>query len=93
LPRANRASIPRGLEAEEIPDFVNDLLGPFHGVRGVVVESGANPCVSLYTGGSAYHFSIRVCPARLNLSKPPWFAGESESFEWRPGVYLGTEGK
>jgi hypothetical protein len=83
------------LARPEIPDFVDDLLGPFQGVRSVQVDSGEHPCVNLYTGGSAYHFHIRVRVPR-EKGGPPRPLGPNEipsALEWRPGIDLDTEGK
>jgi hypothetical protein len=81
------------LEPDEIPDFVVDLLGPFQGVRGAEVRPGDDPSVDLFTGGSAYHFRIRVRPSRVSRDLPPWWVGEGAGLESQPGIYLETEGK
>jgi hypothetical protein len=82
------------LTPDEIPDFVDDLMGPFQGVRSVGVESSGDPCVTLYTGGSAYHFVIRLRPSRARHGPWSWWLGEvAGELEWRPGIDLATEGK
>jgi hypothetical protein len=82
------------LEPDEIPDWVDDLLGPFQGVRSVGVEDhGGEPCVALFTGGSAFHFRITVCPLHVRDDAPPWWLGELAHFESHQGIYLETEGK
>jgi hypothetical protein len=82
------------LAPEEIPDFVDDLMGPFQGVRSVRVDEYGDPSVTLYTGGSAYHFTIRLRPARVRRGPWPWWLGEvAGELEWRPGIDLATEGK
>src|SRR5262249_55604070 len=81
------------LEPDEIPDFVGDLLGDNQGVRGVEVRHGDDPSVDLFTGGSAYHFRIRVHPAGVSHDLPPWWVGEWAGLESQPGIYLETEGK
>ena len=82
------------LEPDEIPDFVDDLMGPFQGVRSVGVDSGDDPSVTLYTGGSAYHFTIRLRPSRVRHGPWSWWVGEvAGELEWRPGIDLATEGK
>jgi hypothetical protein len=85
---------PLRFENNELPDWVVDMLGRFEGVRGAgVQEYGDEACLTLYTGGSAYHFRIDVCPSRVNHGAPPWWAGEGNGLEWRPGIYLNIEGK
>jgi hypothetical protein len=82
------------LAQEEVPEWVDALLGPFQGVRSVGIESGAEPCVVLYTGGSAYHFRIRICPSRAHQQPRPWWIGQVlGDLEWRPGIDLAAEGK
>jgi hypothetical protein len=81
-----------GLEPDEIPDFVGDLLGPNQGVRGGEVRHGDDPSVDLFTGGSGYHFRIRVDPSGVSHA-PPWWLGGWAGLEWRPGIHLETEGK
>jgi hypothetical protein len=77
----------------ELPDWIDELLGPFQGVKGVFVYGADqdDPSVVLYTGGSAYHFQITVHPKRRERNPPLWWFG-SES-EWQPGIYLGIGGK
>ncbi|HMC89039.1 MAG TPA: hypothetical protein VKI17_05805, partial [Gemmataceae bacterium] len=88
-----RAGEPGRLARDEIPDWVDDLLGPFQGIRSMGIENlERDPCVALYTGGSAYHFAVRVCPSRVRRGTPPWWAGEDGS-DWWPGISLSTEGK
>ena len=83
----------RQLERDEIPDWVDDLLGPWQGVRSVIVEDyGDHLCVALYTGGSGFHFRISVCPTDVNRRSPLWWFGESIGLE-QHGIYLETEGK
>lgn len=78
----------------EIPDWLDDVMGPFQGVRGVTVRLEKEPYVTLYTGGSAYHFRIDVWPSRASHRPLPWWVGEGAGgLEWRPGVDLMTEGK
>jgi hypothetical protein len=83
----------RFLEGDQIPDWVDDLLGPSQGIRSVMIEdSGDRPCVALRTGGSAFHFRISVCPNDVNRRSPLWWFGESNGLE-QHGIYLETEGK
>jgi hypothetical protein len=91
---ATRATYPPHLlERDEIPDWVDDLLGPFQGIRSVIIEdSGYGPCVALRNGGSAFHFRISVCPTAVNRRSPLWWFGESSGLE-QHGIYLETEGK
>jgi hypothetical protein len=84
---------PGHLARDEIPDWVDDLLGPFQGIRSIGIENlEHDPCIALYTGGSAYHFCIRVCPSRSRHGRPPWWAGQHGS-DWWPGISLSMEGK
>lgn len=78
---------------EDLPVWIDDLLGPFEGVRSVGVNTRNDSCVFLYTGGSAYHFQIRVCPSHDSGGQPPWWLGEVAGLEWRPGIHLSTQGK
>jgi hypothetical protein len=81
------------LEPYEIPDWVDDLLGTFQGVRSVMVEgSGDGLCVALRTGGSAFHFRISVCPSSNLRPSPLWWFGERSELE-QHGIHLETEGK
>ena len=81
------------LAPEQIPDWVDDLLGPWQGVRSVSVEdSPDSPCVAMYTGGSAFHFCIRVCPTPVNRDSPLWWFGDASGLE-QHGIYITTEGK
>jgi hypothetical protein len=84
-----KARRPAWLEPTELPDFVEDLLGRFQGVRTAGVDTGADPSVTLYTGGSAYHFQIIVRPSRAG--RDPQDVQRPD--EWQPGIYLGTGGK
>jgi hypothetical protein len=58
----------------------------------MVEDHGYGPCVSLRTGGSAYHLRISVFPSQVSRGTSPRWLGADES-EWRPGIYLATEGK
>jgi len=80
------------LEPEELPDFVDDLLGRFQGVRGGFVRLTDDPHVILFTGGSAYHFQIGIYPSEVDRPPPPWWAGEDARTRL-PGIYLSTGGK
>jgi hypothetical protein len=83
----------RWLERDEIPDWVDDLLGSFQGIRSVMIEGSRDgPCVALRTGGSAFHFRISVCPTAVNRRSPLWWFVEPSDLEQR-GIYLETEGK
>jgi hypothetical protein len=83
----------RRIEREELPEWVDDLLGQFQGVRGAGVEgSGDNTHVSLYTGGSGFHFRIRVYPSRTTPDPSPLWFGEAPG-QWTPQIDLDTEGK
>ena len=84
---------PFWLEAAEIPDWVDALLGPNQGIRSMGINHGDNPCVTLYTGGSAYHFRISICPKGVEHGPLPWWVGEVGQFTQRQGIYLATEGK
>jgi hypothetical protein len=78
----------------ELPDWLEDLLGNFEGVRSAYVVGGGDEwCVVLQTGGSAYHFRIDVCPDQHASGGAPWWAGEGNGLEWRPGITLEIEGK
>lgn len=82
-----------GLAPADIPPWVDDLLGRFQGIRSIGVENaGGEAYVALRTGGSAYHFRIQVCPTKAGDGPRPWWIGDDGS-TWRPGIYLGTEGK
>ncbi len=84
---------PGRLAPDELPGWVDDLLGRFQGVRQVDVEDqGYGPCVALRTGGSAYHFRIDVCPSQGNRPALPWWLAD-DAGQPRPGIYLSTEGK
>jgi hypothetical protein len=81
------------VEPDEIPDFIKDLMGRFQGVQSVGLGGwGAEPCVTIYTGTSAYSFRISICPSRISQGGPPWWFGDDGS-EWRPGIFVGTQGK
>jgi hypothetical protein len=85
---------PPRLERKDLPDWLEDMLGRFEGVRSVGVQDyGDEACVALRTGGSAYHFRIDVCPSERERARPPWWAGEGNGLAWRPGIYLDIEGK
>jgi hypothetical protein len=93
LVAARAGESPWEVARDEIPDWVDGLLGPSQGVRSVMIEQyGYDRCVSLRTGGSAYHLRISVCPSRPSRGTSPWWLGADES-ECRPGIYLETEGK
>ncbi len=81
------------LTPEEVPDFVNDLMGPtFQGVRDVRIEgTGDDRSVAIRVGGSAYHFRLDVYPSPSNRTALPWWLG-GDSALW-PGIDLDTEGK
>jgi hypothetical protein len=86
--------LPQRFEIEELPDWVKEMLGQNEGVRGArISEYVDETCVYLYTGSSAYHFRIDVCPSRINHGTPPWWAGEGGGLELRPGILLNVEGK
>jgi len=90
---ARKPGQPPPLEREALPDWVDDLLGPFQGVRGGGVEDyGNDPHVTLYTGGSAYHFQIRIYPSEVRRHQRPWWMGDNAA-ELQPGIHLSTEGK
>jgi hypothetical protein len=81
------------LAPDQIPDWVDDLLGPQQGVRSVMIEGvGKDTCVGLRTGGSAFHFYIRVCPTPVNRDSPLWWFGDASGLE-QHGIYIETEGK
>jgi hypothetical protein len=84
----------------EMPDWVEQLLGRFEGVRSAMVYpepggyGGADPCVILFTGSSAYHFQIFLRPSRKPRDPPLWCFGEGTAgLEWRPGIVIETGGK
>lgn len=80
-------------ERQELPEWIEELLGPFQGVRGAFVRvDGPDPHVMLYTGGSAYHFVIYLYPSQADRDPLPWWTGD-EASKLRPGIYLGTGGK
>jgi hypothetical protein len=92
----------RGLARGEIPDWVEQLMGRFEGVRsgGVYLRTRGvlygedDPCVVLYAGSSAYHFEIFLRPSRHRRDPPAWWFGEGTAgLEWRPGIFLETGGK
>jgi hypothetical protein len=88
------------LSAAEIPTWVDDIMGPFQGIRSVgiylrpggVLFGGDDPCIVMWSGGSAYSFRIVVRPWGGTPS-PPWWIGAIDGMEWQPGIYLSTEGK
>jgi hypothetical protein len=81
------------LEPDEIPKFIDDLMGPGQGIKMVGLGGwGAEPCVTIHTGTSAYSFRIDICPSRKSKEPPMWLFGDDGS-EWRPGIFVGTEGK
>jgi hypothetical protein len=84
---------PGRMSQNEIPEWVDRLLGSYQGVRSVTVDTGNEPCIRLFTGGSAYHFQIRVGPPRVGQRPPLSWAGTLDRVEWRPGIYFSTEGK
>lgn len=84
---------PPHIEPQEIPNFIDDLMGPGQGIRMVHLGGwGAEPCVTIHTGTSAYSFRISICPSRTSQAPAPWWLGDDGS-EWRPGILVGTEGK
>jgi hypothetical protein len=90
---ARKPGQPPPLEREALPDWVDDLLGPFQGVRGGGVEDyGNDPHVTLYTGGSAYHFQIRIYPSEVRRHQMPWWMGD-DAAELQPGIHLSMGGK
>jgi hypothetical protein len=79
---------------EELPRWVEELLGRNEGVRAAGIQNhGDEACVVLFTGSSGYHYRIDVCPSRANPGNPPWWAGEGNGMEWRPGILLNVEEK
>jgi hypothetical protein len=79
----------RTLLANEVPDFVVDMMGRIPGWPVVYVYNDEEPKVWI-VNGSGYGFGITVRPKHMDDEVSPWWAGE---YRWRPGVYLGTVSK
>jgi len=83
------------LTAEEIPEFVHDLMG--HRPTWTRVEvylRNDDPYVTIFNS-SQEAFCAEVRPSRRihehGFSPIPWAPG-FDGFEWRPGIYLNTAG-
>jgi hypothetical protein len=76
----------RHLRREEIPDFVDDLMGRIPGFPTVWVYNMDQPCV-VVANGSGYGYGVAVCP---DGQEPQVGFGGMVRTTWRPGIYFTT---
>jgi hypothetical protein len=78
---------------DEVPDFVDDLMGPIPGWPIVHVDTYAQDPYIAIANGSGYAFQITICPSCIAQKPQPWWVPEWTRLEWRPGIYLETAGR
>jgi hypothetical protein len=82
-----------GYTYDEVPDFLDDLMGRLPGWPWVHVNADAPEPYVQVANSSGYAFMITICPSCRAREPVPWWIPEWTRLEWRPGIYLETAGK